>query len=310
MTLLMIIPLLCTNFYVIHQLQPHNNEGAVELQHAINIDIDTGQSSVLAVDTAIIITSSWIPSHPSTRMIDTVINSIEYLVGLPKRTPIFITIDGFPDESFKNITHLSQKMNSLDGYTTALFHRYLSSPHMHIIPGAKHSHIGGSVFKAMTLVQAHYPSVQYIYYLQHDFSFVKEVDHMALADVMTTYPNTVNYIRFKYEYIFPRFEQCGNATKIIHPKSQSAGSKGNDDLANEGTVTLVPTNTYSDNNHFVRFEWYFRTIASISNLRRPPEFPLQIRQSAMCKNMQQSMGLFLYDPIVLRHLNGREKPQS
>ena len=175
-------------------------------------------------------------------MIDTVLNSMKYLVGLPQRTPIFITVDGFPDEFFKNIADLSQKNNSLGGYTTALFHQYLSSPHIHILPGAKHSHIGGSVFKAMTLVQSHYPSAEYIYYLQHDFSFVKAVDHMALVDLMTTYPNTMNSIQFKYEYIFLRL---------------------NDNLTNK--VTLVLTNTYSGNNHFVRFEWYFQTIALISN---------------------------------------------
>lgn len=39
-------------------------------------------------DTAIIITSSYIPSHPSTYMIETVVNSTKELVGLSDTAPI------------------------------------------------------------------------------------------------------------------------------------------------------------------------------------------------------------------------------
>lgn len=39
-------------------------------------------------DTAIIITSSYIPSHPSTYMIETVLNSTKQLIGLSETAPI------------------------------------------------------------------------------------------------------------------------------------------------------------------------------------------------------------------------------
>ena len=43
-------------------------------------------------DTAIIITSAWMPSHPSTYMIEMVMNSTKLLTGLSPTAPIFITI--------------------------------------------------------------------------------------------------------------------------------------------------------------------------------------------------------------------------
>ena len=42
-------------------------------------------------DTAIIITSSPIPSHPSTYMVDQVVKSVDRLIGLSPSAPIFIT---------------------------------------------------------------------------------------------------------------------------------------------------------------------------------------------------------------------------
>jgi hypothetical protein len=42
-------------------------------------------------DTAIIITSSPIPSHPSTYMVDQVVKSVDRLIGLSPGAPIFIT---------------------------------------------------------------------------------------------------------------------------------------------------------------------------------------------------------------------------
>ena len=73
-------------------------------------------------DTAIIISSSWLPEHPSTHMLDTMIDYIKHIHGLPPTSPIIITIDWLPttiiDENF------SKHISALDYYTTALSMKY------------------------------------------------------------------------------------------------------------------------------------------------------------------------------------------
>ena len=64
-----------------------SNPGAVEVK---------GKDPNGIIDTAIIITSSWIPSHPSTLMVEMVVHSIDLMItSLHPSTPIFITIDQF-----------------------------------------------------------------------------------------------------------------------------------------------------------------------------------------------------------------------
>ena len=67
--------------------------------------------------TAIVITSSWVPSHPSTSLMETVINStFERLIGLPSTTPIFITVDHFPYIDKNVPPELGEKIANLEDY--------------------------------------------------------------------------------------------------------------------------------------------------------------------------------------------------
>ena len=282
--------------------QSQQNEGIVDAKTSIN-------QKLPPANTAIIISSSYIPSHPSTKMIETVINSTKYLIGLPPSVPIFITVDGFQQYRYteQNTSVLLSNIHDLEDYTTTLFQHHLlpssfsSHRRVHILPALKHLHIAGSVMKALTLIQTHYPSVKYIYYLQHDFSFTTKIDHTALMDISTKlYPDKVNYIRFKFKQREGKLTKCGNETKIIHHLSKL------DMRIPLHETTLYPSPTYSDNNHFVKFDWYKKMIGSIGmdNLRRPPEFYLKKMFYDWCdRNMFR--GTYFYDSVVLKHLDGR-----
>ncbi|EED86857.1 predicted protein [Thalassiosira pseudonana CCMP1335] len=184
----------------------------------------TGSPDVRAVnmseepDTAIVITSSWIPSHPSTNMIETVVNSTVHLKGLSPSTPIIITIDTFVHGSSilstkDDAATLSKKLEALEEYANRLFEKYLPNPRIHVLPGMSNLHIGGSTYKAVSLIEKHYPSVKYLYYLQHDFYFVKHVDHRLLVNVMEQYPSRVNYVVFPKRWNVNR--EIGNETAIV-----------------------------------------------------------------------------------------------
>ena len=272
-------------------------------------------------DTAIIITSSWIPSHPSTFLIDSVLNSTRrHLLGLAPSAPIFITVDSMPTSTTSS-SHLEEKIETLEQYIINLYQKHLVHPHVHILPSVQHLHIGGSVMKALQLIEIHYPHVQYVYSLQHDFPFSRDVDHIALRNVMERYSERVNWIRFPKRDPNTLHPGCGNEESIWYNKTFTMMNMESTILAinntkKNGTSTtvpfhwesmqlqLIPTTSYSDNNHLARLAWYKDMLASLVMLTRPPEFPLQVRANEACQK-NQSIGLYVYHEVCLEHLDGR-----
>lgn len=256
----------------------------------------------LTEDTAVIITSSWIPSHPSTYMVDMVVNStIDRLIGLSPTAPIFITVDHFRARG-ADAPDVQEKIEKLEGYTSNLFSTYLTNPRIHVIPGAKRLHIGGSVMKALNLIGVHFPSVRYVYYLQHDFYFTRDVDHKALVNTMDEH-DEINYVRFPKRAPHAISRVCGDRKPIQYNRTIFAPHE----LTGNGTVptlTLHPTSAYSDNNHLVRYTWYKDIIASLIYLERAPEDPLQRRANDGCFG-GRDIGLYLYNQQNIAHLDGR-----
>eukprot|EP00970_Alexandrium_tamarense_P004997 scaffold811_cov214-Alexandrium_tamarense.AAC.3 len=91
--------------------------------------------------------SSWIPTHPSTNMTDTVVDSVHnYLKGLSPSTPIFITIDTFVHgtsilSTKDDAETLTRKLEALEEYTKRLFETYLSDTRVHILPAMSNLHM-------------------------------------------------------------------------------------------------------------------------------------------------------------------------
>ena len=260
-------------------------------------------------DVAIIITSGWVPSHPYTHLIETVINSTNHLIGLHPSTPIIITIDQLNSDDKDSDD--KEKIKALEAYTLNLTMRYMTNPRVHILPAMINLHLGGNVIKAIHLIEQHYPTVEYLYSLQHDISFTKDIDHFALVDVMkrnfTNITTNVNYILFHDGL----GHGCGNdkdinytRTKMVEKVSLNETDSEKKQRGEQEIGTLYPTRRYSDRNHLVRFPWYSKLITSIISYQRFPEGPLQVRANNGCAS-NNSMGLYLYEENSIAHLNGR-----
>ena len=171
-------------------------------------------------DTTILITSSFVPSHPSTLLIESVINSLDYLHGLPSSTPIIISIDGAFDDPQNQRDHHEDKIARLTQYVNTLrfmqrmaasstpedatatrqsnlafksqsiFHKY--SNITIIYHHDRRLHLLGNVRYAMK----HLVQTEFVYVLQHDIPFIHPINHTALVTTMEQYPKMVRLIRF------------------------------------------------------------------------------------------------------------------
>lgn len=180
-------------------------------------------------------------------------------------------------------------------------------PRIHVIPATQHLHIGGSVIKALNLIEHHYPTVRYVYSLQHDFFFFKDMDHLGMENAMDDHPK-INYIRFpkKSPHTFRRW--CGEEEPIYYNRTVHTITPDMSTNATARQLVLWPTADYSDNNHLVRLPWYKKTIASLVKLNRTPENPLQSRANVGCGQFpgpHPIYGLYLYHDMAIVHLNGR-----
>lgn len=225
-----------------------------------------------------------------------------YLRWFSPSAPIIITIDTFntntTNDNDNNPISISNKLNALEDYSMNLTQKYFSDSRIHIISGMKHLHIGGSVLKAMEIIEVQYPNIEFMYYIQHDFPFTKYVDHTALVNAMRT-REELNSVRFCYRNQ-PYTKRCGNATHILLNHTDQ-----NLDWGDGKAPQLWATGRYSDNNHFARFHWNKNLIASLGDLQRSPEEEFIEHARALCLR-NQSLGLYQYPGNVLTHLDGRE----
>ena len=159
--------------------------GGVLVQNPLPLPYDKAAISLPAPNThidntAILITSAWISAHPSTFLVDTVINSTRHLIGLSPTTPIVITVDHArldDEQHVNNASLVSSKLMQLDQYVSHLMERNSLNPHVHILASVRHIHIGGSVKKGVEFIDRVYPNTKYIYQLQHDFPFIFHCGH-------------------------------------------------------------------------------------------------------------------------------------
>lgn len=206
---------------------------------------------------SIIITSSLIPTHPSLGIINTTITSLSLLHGLPKETPIYVTVDGLnpsrritppkmrEDYAARRVSYIKRlQLTSFPPFTNIV-----------VLPMPAHQQIAGSVNQAIlhimnTSLHAQlYPQNHLLYVLQHDLPFVQPVSHTELVQALREYPEDLRNIRFRYdrgianrEYDQRRFPPCLDV-------------ENGTDFKRNG-LPFFATSTWSDNNQISSLQYY------------------------------------------------------
>jgi hypothetical protein len=137
---------------------------------------ESNASETKVATTTIIISSNLVPSHPSLSIIDATMDSLKYLQGLPEETPIIVTVDG------------SFELQRWSEYIRNLNHSY---PNVQVLVSPKAVGLNQNIRRAMEKVQS-----EFVYVLQHDIAFAREINHTGLVETFQDHTETVRLVRF------------------------------------------------------------------------------------------------------------------
>eukprot|EP00557_Chaetoceros_sp_GSL56_P000886 CAMPEP_0176500792 /NCGR_PEP_ID=MMETSP0200_2-20121128/13786_1 /TAXON_ID=947934 /ORGANISM="Chaetoceros sp., Strain GSL56" /LENGTH=329 /DNA_ID=CAMNT_0017899575 /DNA_START=148 /DNA_END=1137 /DNA_ORIENTATION=- len=247
-------------------------------------------------ETAILVTTNWIPSAPSIDLVKEVMDSLNLIEGLSPKAPTYIVIDHIFPESHrdgkKNKEERIALEVTLEEYSFNLMKEYMHRDNVHVIVNKVNLHIGGNINKTLELLE---PETKYLYVLQHDFKFIKPINHTAIILAMKTYPQRLKHVRFNKKTNVPkrRGDVCW-----YEPDAQIHVDGAN----------FTKTCGWSDNNHFSSVEHYKRLIKELgSTINRPLEAPMQHKmyQFNNCSEWAQHVYGSPWQGRHILHLDGR-----
>jgi len=249
------------------------------------------------IDTTLIIITSLIPTHPSLRIINQTIASLQLLQGLPRNSPLFIAIDKPLEEKQPG------DLDRLRQYIDNLNRTYGVLDHVTLIEATEHVGISGNIKQALDRVQT-----KYLYMIQHDFAFARPINHTGTIQVMEQYPKDMRIVRFNKRSNFPAGVDKGDCFAMETPVDNANG------------LHFTKTQGWSDNNHLTTKEYYgdafgffykfFSDKGKKINYGRPMEWVMMPVAADNCT----VWGPHLYgakgEPPTLLHLDGRNTQQS
>ncbi|KAL3934540.1 MAG: hypothetical protein SGBAC_009767 [Bacillariaceae sp.] len=189
-------------------------------------------------DTAIIITTNWMPSVPSTAQLDKVLNSLSFLNGLPEDAPMIIAVDGAYEGGAR---YKSTRNVDMRNYIQAIKAKYNNSNKKHnikVITSSKKIMLVRNMKRALRRVHT-----KYVLVLQHDIPFINQVNHVGLIDAMETHPE-VRLVRFPTARVLTRTRDGGVC------------DEEEVDFESENGIQLTKTHVWSDRNHLTRKVYY------------------------------------------------------
>jgi hypothetical protein len=230
----------------------------------------------------VIVLSSLIPTHPSVFMINKTITSVQKMIHGLRNPQIIISIDGLPMKK-----RTDENIDRLHEYTKELRRLYDKDQSVMLLPHIKHLHINNNIQDALNLIDT-----KYIYIVQHDFEFIRTVNHTEIIDEMEKYSEKMQIVRFDKGVGKAKFQ---NQQLKLKQKGCDVYHGGKFNLAR-----------WSDNNHLTTKKYYEKTFDIMGPANRPPEgFFMANSEKMDCFFGNQ--WVYDYNPgePYLRHLDGK-----
>lgn len=221
----------------------------------------------------IIITASFIPSHPNIKLIQETIESLQ-LINMPHDTEIILAHD------YSNHINYSKYFEKLDEYIK-------SYSNIKIVKREDHGHLTGNIRNALQYVNS-----KYILVIQHDFPFIRKFNIQKVIYDMEE-NNNLKHVRF-------------NKRKNIKVASDARNDLFGLQIKQEN-YTYTRTPSWSDNNHLCLTQYY----TDIVMKECPDGCPMEHKLIRKNKNeeLHKKYGTYLFGelnhPQVIKHTNGR-----
>jgi len=226
-------------------------------------------------DISIIITASYIPSHPNIKIIQETIESL-HLLNLPKNTLIILAHD------FSKHPDFIEYLNNLEEYVK-------DKKYLKIVVREDHGHLTGNVRNALQYVHS-----EFVLVMQHDLKFNKRpIDIPKVIEDMKEHPE-LKHVRFN--------KRCNRKTNC----DSHYGLFGKEIKCNNFTYTR--TNAWSDNNNICPTKYYNEFVMKKCKDGQPMEEFLLLK----CKNEKAHLqfGTYLFGPVeersFIKHLDGKK----
>jgi hypothetical protein len=226
----------------------------------------------------IIITASYIKSHPSIKIIENTIQSLNYL-KLPQNTKIIIANDYSEEKNFKKyLLNLNNYLNNINIQNVSSIKCIISS---------KWGHLTGNIRNAFTFVDG-----KYLLFVQHDFPFCKNIDICSIIQDMK------NNIFLKHI----RFNKRSNIKCGWDAQNNLFG-----DIIQSDKNNYIRTGSWSDNNHITNYDYYNSIVLNECRDRKPME--KQLNKKIFNEKTHNKYGTYIYgnlnDSKAINHIDGK-----
>jgi GTP:adenosylcobinamide-phosphate guanylyltransferase len=225
---------------------------------------------------SVIITASFIISHPSIDFIKCVIESLKY-IHMDKDTPIILAHDYSEDSRFRE--YLKNLKNYIINYKN-----------IKIVVRNSHGHLTGNLRNAFNEIKT-----EYVLIIQHDLPFIRDFEINKVIEDMNHNPK-LKHVRF-------------NKRANIKAASDALNNLfGKQIVSKNYTYTRTPS--WSDNNHLCLSDYYRDIILKECDDGKAMEQYL-IKKSKN-NDIHNKYGTYIFDeinkPAYIKHLDGRRNP--
>jgi len=235
------------------------------------------------MDFNIIITCSFIPSHPSLYIIKKTIislNKINY--NGEKKIKVILAHDHSNNSDYKKY------LDNLNNYCNKI-NKEQNKFNYIIVKRNNHGYLVGNIENALKYVDS-----KYILLVQHDFRFVRDIDIQSILEDMEKYPKLI-YVRFNKRTNLHRGFDKNENNDLVWNKYNIQGN-------NE----YISTSGWSDNNHLTTTEYYKNTIMKLC---KNVDFMEKKMNDLNKLKKGEEINTFIYGPVkhprIIEHLDGK-----
>ena len=222
----------------------------------------------------IIITASFIPTHPSIKIIQETIESLQ-LINVPPNTKIILAHD------YSNNKNYIKYLNRLKKYINLY-------SNIKIVTRQKHGHLVGNIRNALKYVKS-----KYILVIQHDLPFIRNFN---VANVISDMEENR---RIKHV----RFNKRNNIKKKTDARNELFGLQ-----VKQSNYTYTRTPGWSDNNHLCLTSYYNDII--MKECKDGGAMEDTLFNKSVDKKTHRRYGTYLFGelnhPPIINHTDGRK----